>query len=41
MKLNDTEDGMSLNLDPEDLDVQVTISWVKGLNRIYFLYKAL
>lgn len=26
--------------DPEDLDVKVKIGWVKGLNRLYFLYEA-
>lgn len=26
--------------DPEDLDFQVTVGWVKGLNRLYFLYEA-
>ncbi len=39
-QLNDTEDGMGTNIDPNDLEVQVTIGWVKGLNRIYFLYQA-
>ncbi|SDL60286.1 PKD domain-containing protein [Kriegella aquimaris] len=38
--LNDTEDGMGTDIDPKDLDVKVTIGWVKGLNRIYFLYEA-
>lgn len=38
--LNDTEDGQGTNIDPKDLDVKVTIAWVKGLNRIYFLYEA-
>lgn len=26
--------------DPKDLDVKVTVGWVKGLNRLYFLYEA-
>ncbi len=39
-QLNDTEDGMGTNIDPKDLDVKVTIGWVNGLNRIYFLYEA-
>lgn len=26
--------------DPEDLDVKVRVGWVKGLNRLYFLYEA-
>lgn len=38
--LNDTEDGMGTDIDSKDLDVKVTIGWVKGLNRIYFLYEA-
>ncbi len=25
--------------DPKDLDVNVTVGWVKGLNRLYFLYE--
>jgi hypothetical protein len=36
--LNDTEDGQGSNIDPGDLDVKVTVGWVKGLNRLYFLY---
>ena len=39
-QLSDTEDGMGTNIAPKDLDVKVTIGWVKGLNRIYFLYEA-
>lgn len=39
-QLSDTEDGMGNDIDPKDLDVKVTIGWVKGLNRIYFLYEA-
>ena len=38
--LNDTEDGIGTNIDPKDLNVKVKIGWVKGLNRIYFLYEA-
>ena len=26
--------------DPKDLDVHVKVGWVKGLNRLYFLYEA-
>jgi hypothetical protein len=26
--------------DPKDLDVRVRVGWVKGLNRLYFLYEA-
>lgn len=38
--LKDTEDGHGDNIDPEDLDVKVTVGWVKGQNRLYFLYEA-
>ena len=38
--LNDTEDGHGTDIDPEDLDVKVTVGWVKGMNRLYFLYEA-
>jgi hypothetical protein len=27
-------------LDPKDLDVRVKVGWVRGLNRLYFLYEA-
>ncbi|PTY07981.1 PKD domain containing protein [Opitutaceae bacterium EW11] len=27
-------------MDPKDLDVRVRVGWVKGLNRLYFLYEA-
>ena len=26
--------------DPDNLDVKVTVGWVKGMNRLYFLYQA-
>lgn len=39
-QLKDTEDGLGDDIDPQDLDVEVTIAWVQGLNRLYFLYKA-
>ena len=26
--------------DPKDLDIKVKVGWVKGLNRLYFLYEA-
>lgn len=38
--LNDTEDGHGTNIDRKDLDVKVTVGWVKGLNRVYFRYEA-
>ncbi|CAN5376156.1 hypothetical protein BH23BAC1_BH23BAC1_12670 [soil metagenome] len=37
--LKDTEDGNGVP-DPKDIDVQVRVGWVKGLNRLYFLYEA-
>ncbi len=39
-QLNDTEDGMGTDIDPDDLDVKVKVGWVNGLNRLYFLYEA-
>jgi len=38
--LNDTEDGHGTEIDPNDLDVKVTVGWVNGMNRLYFLYEA-
>ena len=38
--LNDTEDGHGTNIDRKDLDVRVRVGWVKGENRLYFLYEA-
>ncbi len=38
--LNDTEDGHGADIDRKDIDVKVTVGWVKGLNRLYFLYEA-
>ncbi len=31
------EDGI---VDPSDIDISVRVGWVKGLNRLYFLYEA-
>ncbi|WP_375582661.1 PKD domain-containing protein [Cyclobacterium xiamenense] len=39
-ELNDTEDGHGTDIDTNDIDVQVTLGWVKGLNRLYVLYEA-
>lgn len=39
-ELVDTEDGMGDSLPSSDLEVEVCLGWVAGLNRIYFLYKA-
>jgi PKD repeat protein len=38
--LKDTEDGLGSDIDTSDLDVKVRVGWVKGLNRLYFLYEA-
>ncbi len=38
--LNDTEDGHGTDIDRKDIDVKVTLGWVKGLNRIYIRYEA-
>ncbi len=32
--------GRHLHPDPADLNVRVRVGWVKGLNRLYFLYEA-
>jgi len=39
-QLADTVKGHGTNMDPNDLDVKVRVGWVKGLNRLYFLYEA-
>ena len=41
-QLEDTEapGGHGTNRDPKELDVRVKVGWVKGLNRLYFLYEA-
>jgi len=41
-QLEDTEapGGHGTDRDPKDLDVKVKVGWVKGLNRLYFLYEA-
>ena len=35
----DTEQGHGMNHDTKNLDVTVKVGWVKGLNRLYFLYE--
>jgi hypothetical protein len=32
--------ALNLKRDPEDLDVRVKVGWVRGMNRLYFLYEA-
>ncbi len=38
-QLIDTAHG-GVKVDPKDLDIKVKVGWVKGLNRLYFLYEA-
>ena len=38
-ELMDTEQGHGRNHDTKNLDVRVKVGWVKGLNRVYFLYE--
>jgi len=39
-ELSDTTNGKGTNYDRDDLDINVRVGWVKGLNRLYFLYEA-
>lgn len=39
-ELSDTVKGKGTRYDANDLDVRVRVGWVKGLNRLYFLYEA-
>ncbi len=39
-QLADTVGGRGTNYNRADLDVQVRVGWVKGLNQLYFLYEA-
>jgi hypothetical protein len=39
-QLMDTEQGHAMMHDPNNMDVKVKVGWVKGLNRLYFLYEA-
>src|ERR1017187_5133076 len=39
-QLMDTEHDHGMNHDPKNMDVKVKVGWVKGLNRLYFLYEA-
>ncbi len=38
--LHNTSSRQEMEYDPNDLDIRVRIGWVKGLNRLYFLYEA-
>ena len=39
-QISDTVMGKGTKYDRKDLDVKVRVGWVKGLNRLYFLYEA-
>ncbi len=39
-QLKETQKGLGFQYDKKDLDVKVKVGWVKGLNRLYFLYEA-
>ena len=39
-QLSDTVGGRGTKIDRKDKDVNVRVGWVKGLNRLYFLYEA-
>ena len=39
-QLKETAHGKDFQYDRADLDVSVKVGWVKGLNRLYFLYEA-
>ncbi|MCW5982655.1 MAG: PKD domain-containing protein [Bryobacteraceae bacterium] len=39
-QLVESAKGRGANIDRNDLDVTVRVGWVKGMNRLYFLYEA-
>ncbi len=39
-QLADTVQGHGADLDPDDFSCTVRVGWVRGLNRLYFLYEA-
>ena len=39
-QLRDTVKSHTGSPDPNDLNVRVKVGWVKGMNRLYFLYEA-
>jgi hypothetical protein len=39
-QLKETVKGREFQYDKSDLDVRVQVGWVRGLNRLYFLYEA-
>jgi len=34
------EDSRGTNIDRKDIDIKMKVGWVKGMNRLYFLYEA-
>lgn len=39
-QLSDTVRGIGTNIDPKDYSCKIKVGWVKGMNRLYFLYEA-
>src|SRR5437762_10097351 len=39
-QIKETSKGRVFSYDKRDVDVKVKVGWVKGLNRLYFLYEA-
>jgi hypothetical protein len=39
-QLKETVKGLGFKYDKQNLDVKVKVGWVKGMNRLYFLYEA-
>ena len=39
-QLKETAKGLGFTYDKKSLDVKVKVGWVKGINRLYFLYEA-
>ena len=38
--MTDVENGRNMPVDKKDCDVRVCVAWVKGLDKLYFLYEA-
>ena len=39
-QLSDTVKGKGTKIDPKDYNCKIRVGWVKGMNRLYFLYEA-
>lgn len=39
-QLSDTDKGKGTNIDPKDFKCTIRVGWVKGMNRLFFLYEA-